>query len=558
VVTYAPINQVATGSSSSVPITDSGTLVIESDAASSPNIIDLTGSSTAVTLPSPSNTAPLVTFTPSQSSLTFASTLVSTTSPPQTVTLANTGTATINILGIQTTPDFTIASNCSTIVPGASCALAVTFTPQASTQSTSFSQTRIGAIEISSNSSTSLEFISLVGISSPSTLTVAPASLSFGTVLVGANTSLSLQLTNSSSAPASIISIAATGDFAASIGSCPPAGTTLAVGASCTAQITFAPTQSGTRTGTLSIANSASAQPLTVPLTGNGTQSHLQITPSSLGFGSVAVGSSSRLSLTLTNVGTAPVAGMSLAIAGDYAITTPCNLATLAPLASCSATIAFTPSSAGTHTASLTITSSDASSPDTVALTGTGFLNVVVSPSFTLTASGSGGTSATVASGLPATYTLTVTPLSGFTGAVTLNCAAITAASYAACSLLPASVVLGAAQPSVVTISTVTEIAADRNPVKLHRSFDDSALCLLFPVVIFSWKRRASRPAGPIAWAILAAIALLSASGCGSNSIAASALRYTPAGTYQYQVTASATSGTAPISQAVTLNLIVQ
>jgi hypothetical protein len=64
--------------------------------------------------------------------------------------------------------------------------------------------------------------------------------------------------------------------------------------------------------------------------------------------------------------------------------------------------------------------------------------------------------------------------------------------------------------------------------------------------------------AAPIACAMVAAIALLSAGGCGSNSITASILRYTPAGAYQYQVTANSTSGSASISQAVTLTLIVQ
>ena len=192
-LTYTPINQVATGSNPPVSTTDNGELAIESDAASSPDLIDLTGSSTPVYVSSPSNAAPLAAITPSQSSLTFANTMVGNVSAPQTVTLDNTGTATLIINNILTTPDYTVSTNnCATIVPGASCTLTVTFTPQSSTQQGSGSGMRVSSIEVSSNASTSLEFISVVGASSPSSLTLVPSSLNFGTVLVGTNSTLSV------------------------------------------------------------------------------------------------------------------------------------------------------------------------------------------------------------------------------------------------------------------------------------------------------------------------------------------------------------------------------
>ena len=178
---YTPINQVAIGSSPPPTTAASGELVIESDAGSSPDLIDLTGSSTPVYVTSPTNVAPLATLMPSQSSLTFANTMVGNVSAPQTVTLDNTGMATLNILGLQTSPDYTVSSNCASIVPGASCTLTVTFTPQSTTQQGSGNGQRAGAIEVSSNATTSLEFISVVGVSSPSSLTIAQSSLNFGT-----------------------------------------------------------------------------------------------------------------------------------------------------------------------------------------------------------------------------------------------------------------------------------------------------------------------------------------------------------------------------------------
>ncbi len=564
---YTPINQVVTGSSPPPASSDSGELVIESDAASSPDLIDLTGSSTPVYVSSPSNAPPLATLMPSQSSLTFANTMAGNVSAPQTVTLDNTGTATLNILGIQSTPDYTVSSNCASILPGASCTLTVTFTPQSTTQQGSGSGSRPSAIEISSSATTSLEFISVVGVSSPSSLTLGQSSLNFGTVLVGANSSLPLQLTNTGTSAitfgilsASTTLSAAVGDYTVALGTCPQPGLALAAGTSCTAQIGFAPTQSGSIAGTLSIASSASTLPLVAALTGVGQQSHMQILPTSLSFGSIALNAPASLSLTLSNNGTAPITGVALTITGDYAVTVPCPVSTLAAGGSCGVTVTFTPSSTGARNGTLTVTSSDATSPDSVPLTGTGFM----SGTFTLTVGGGTSSSATVASGTPASYNLTVTPGNNFSGTVVLNCTAVSAAQYATCSLLPSSVTLsGTAQNAVATLNTVTEIGSYSIPSRPgKRSFTGTALCLLFPALIFTWKARTSRHNawrrdGPIVWAIFAAILLLSSSGCGGGSSVASNLRFSPAGAYQYKVTASSVSGV-QITQTVTLDLTVQ
>jgi hypothetical protein len=333
----------------------------------------------------------------------------------------------------------------------------------------------------------------------------------------------------------------------------------LAPSSSCSLQITFTPTISGAIAGTLSIASSASTQPITATLTGTGIQSHLQITPSSLAFGPLAVGSSSNLSLTLNNTGSAPITAISLTISGDYAITTPCGVTSLAAGASCSVTVTFTPSTTGADNSSLTVTSSDPTSPVSVPLTGSG----ISSGTFTLTVGGGSSAAASVASGSPANYTLTVTPVNGFSGTVVFNCTPVNAAQYASCSLLPSSVTLsGAAQNAVATLNTVTESASNAKPTVHGGSGPMSFLCLLFPTLIFTWKasrsrRNVWRRVGPVAWAVVSAIALLSSSGCGGNSSATS-LRYSPSGSYQYQVTATSVSTGTQITQTVTLNLSVQ
>jgi hypothetical protein len=426
---------------------------------------------------------------------------------------------------------------------------------------------RASTIEISSNASTPLEFISVVGVSSPSTLTIAQSSLNFGTVLVGANSTLTVQMTNTGTSAitfgvvsASTTLSAAAGDYSVALGNCPQPGLALAAGTSCTVQVKFAPTQSGTIAGTLSIASSASTLPLAVALTGVGEQSHMQILPASLSFGSIAENSPASLSLTLSNNDTAPITGIALATTGDYAVTVPCSVTTLAPGGSCGVTVTFTPTRTGPDNGTLIVTSSDATSPDAVPLTGSGF----ASGTFTLAVGGGASASASVASGTPASYSLTVTPGSNFSGTVVLNCTPIAAAEYATCSLLPSSVTLnGAAQNAVATLNTVTEVTSNSLPARPgRRSFGDTALGLLFPALVFAWKARTSRHKawrqdGPIAWAIFSAIMLLTASGCGGSSVNSN-LRFSPSGSYQYQVTASSVSGAVQITQTVTLDLTVQ
>lgn len=380
---------------------------------------------------------------------------------------------------------------------------------------------------------------------------------------------MGLQLTNNGAVGATINSYTASGDYSVAVGSCPQPGGTLAVGASCMLQVTFSPSQSGTRTGTLSIASSATPLPLSASLSGTGAQAQLQITPDGLAFGPVSLGLSASLSMTLLNTGTTPITGIALSITGDYAVTAPCATTTLAGGASCSVTLTFSPTVIGTRSGVLTVTSSDAGSPASIPLSGTG----VAGGNFALTVNGAGSASVTVTSGSAATYNLALTPTSGVNGTVVLNCTPVIAAQYATCSLLPSSVMLsGGAQSATATINTVTSVASAADqpaaPGGRGRSLGSTALALLFPTLIFVWKSRISRhrawrQVGPAVWAVVAGFMLLTSGGCGGGGNNASAntsssLRYAPAGNYQYQVTASGTSGNSQVTQAVTLNLTVQ
>ena len=103
------------------------------------------------------------------------------------------------------------------------------------------------------------------------------------------------------------------------------------------------------------------------------------VTPSSLDFGSQALGSTSAAkTVTLSDTGSAPIAVSSVAIggtnAGDFAIVSdPCSGQSIAAGDSCSVQVAFAPTATGPRgPATLSLTDDAGDSPQTVSLTGTG------------------------------------------------------------------------------------------------------------------------------------------------------------------------------------------
>jgi hypothetical protein len=150
----------------------------------------------------------------------------------------------------------------------------------------------------------------------------------------------------------------------------------------------------------------------------------------------------------------------------------------------------------------------------------------------------------------------------GYNGTVVLNCTPITPGQYATCSLLPSSVALSgtAVQNAIATINTITTI--NPNPTAAntssHTTRNKTLLCLLPASLLFFWntlrKNKLHKTTRAILYAILLTLTTLWPSGCGSGGDPN--IRITPPGTYQYQVTASSTTGI-QLTQTVTLNLNV-
>jgi hypothetical protein len=97
--------------------------------------------------------------------------------------------------------------------------------------------------------------------------------LNFGTVKKGQSSAKSLTLTNTGATPLTIASIAVAGtdlnDFAEG-NNCPLSPASLAAGANCVINVTFTPTTTGSRSGSLVITDNARTSPQQILLSGTG------------------------------------------------------------------------------------------------------------------------------------------------------------------------------------------------------------------------------------------------------------------------------------------------
>jgi hypothetical protein len=328
-----------------------GNLTLKDTASGSPQTVALAGT----------GGAPVASLTPT--SLDFGAQPVGTTSAAQTITLSNTGNDAMAISNITSSGDFAETNTCgATLAAAASCSISVTFTPSAT-------GTRSGSVTVVDNASGSPQSVSLTGTGTAPIATASPSTLTFSGQTIGtASPTQSATLSNTGTAPLTISGITITGDFAET-NTC---GTTLAVGATCTINVTFTPATIGTRSGSVTVTDNASGSPQTVSLTGTGTAPIAMLSPASLAFGGQFVGTTSLAqTTTLSNTGNAPLAISAITSTGNFAQTNTCGT-TLGAGARCTISVTFTPTAVGTRTGSVTVTDNASGSPQSVSLAGTG------------------------------------------------------------------------------------------------------------------------------------------------------------------------------------------
>jgi hypothetical protein len=357
------------------PGEDAGLTVIN-DGESELVILNVVGYS----LPA-SNSAPAVSL--SATSLAFGSEKVGTASGSQSVTLTNSGNASLTISSVALTgtnaSSFVFANNCvTTLAAGATCTIHGHFTP-----------TTTGAlnatITITDNAANSPQTIALSGTGTSSgggaTVSLSATSVAFGNEAVGTESPLqTVTLTNTGSATLTISSIALTGTNASSFLTSNTCGSSVAAGANCSLKLRFDPKASGSATAALTLTDNASNSPQSIALTGTGgsggSGATVSLSATSVAFGDDTVGSESNLqTVTLTNTGTATLTISSIALTGTNAssfLTSNTCGSSVAAGANCSLKLRFDPKAKGNATAALTLTDNASNSPQSIALTGTG------------------------------------------------------------------------------------------------------------------------------------------------------------------------------------------
>ncbi|MEA2462013.1 MAG: trimeric autotransporter adhesin, partial [Actinomycetota bacterium] len=350
--------------------TRDGTVTVKSTAPDV--VIDLTGEGIDTEL------------TPDDTDLTFADREVDApgASDPQTVTITNSGTETVDIDAIVPTGDFALAPNeagdcddTTSLAPNGTCALRVVFDP-------TDRGTRNGSVTVQSNAPDVV--IDLTGKGIDTELTPDDTDLTFADREVdatGASAPQTVTITNSGTETVDIDSIVPTGDFGLApneSGDCDDT-TSLAPNGTCALRIVFDPTDRGTRTGTMTV--TSNAPDVVIDLTGEGIDTELTPDRTSISFGSqdIDAGPTATEESVIENTGTEEVTFTSIALGGTNPgqfkrLTGAGNdCSTSSPLsvgATCHVRLQFDPSFKGTKSATVTLASN--APTVTIDLDGTG------------------------------------------------------------------------------------------------------------------------------------------------------------------------------------------
>lgn len=340
----------------------SGNVTIASDASNSSLAIALSGTGT---------TTPLGTLSSGPTSLSFGNLTVG-QNQTLSATVTNTGAASVAIsqVGISGS-GFTLSGITAplTLLAGQSSSFSVKFAPGIMGSVT-------GNVTVTSDASNPTLTVPLSGTGTAQaigTLNSNPTSLSFGTVTIGQNQTLSAIVTNTGSASVVVsqVGISGTGFTLSGI----TAPLTLTAGQSTSFSVKFAPASSGSASGNVTITSNASNPTLTVPVSGTGAAAavgQLSISPATLALGSVVDGSSGSGTGSLTASGasvtvTAANTNNSAFSVGGLSLPVTISAGHSVPF-----TITFSPLTAGSASATLTVNSNAQPTTTTEALTGAG------------------------------------------------------------------------------------------------------------------------------------------------------------------------------------------
>ena len=287
----------------------------------------------------------------------------------QLIVLKNNGSTTVNVTTMMVLGSEFSASNVSlpfSVAAGQSVSLNATFTPTVSGWSG-------GWFVFTSNAFNSTLDVQLQGAgqSSNNTLSASPSAVLFGDVAVGGSSTQSVVLTNRRSYRVQIYGWKTTGSGFSVSG--PALPTSLNSGQSVTVKVKFAPSSAGIDGGDLFVSNEG----LSVPLSGTGTaadtRGHLSVSPWTLNFGNVDVGSTITKSITMSATGASVTVASDLSSNSEFVLSGPVSVPFTIPAGqSITFNVAFKPTGSGTVTGSMQLKSNASDSSVNVYFNGDG------------------------------------------------------------------------------------------------------------------------------------------------------------------------------------------
>jgi hypothetical protein len=207
---------------------------------------------------------------------------------------------------------------------------------------------------------------------SAGSLGMSTLSLDFGSVSVAGSKTLSLTATNNGTTEITVSSVTLSAtQFTLSQPTIP---VKIAAGQSSSMSVVFAPTATGSVTGSMSITSDASNGSVTVALQGAGLGAgQLSASPTSLSFGSLPLGKNQTLPVTLTNVGNSSATISQATVTGaGFSVSGLSLPLTLAVGQSTNFNVVFAPQASGAVRGNVAIVSDAIDSPLNLPLTGTG------------------------------------------------------------------------------------------------------------------------------------------------------------------------------------------
>jgi hypothetical protein len=268
----------------SVPGAIPGAVTIKDNAADTPQVVGLTGTG-------------LLSVSVSPASWNFGSVPVGTTSASKTMTITNNTNSPLSFAFMPSTDYSAIGSGTApctgSLAAKKKCTVSVTFTP-------SGNGIENGSLAVTGGTfATVLAALSGTGTGgAASPFTFSPPSTNFSNTMVGASSSKTVTVTNSSGVQVNIINLAASSDFGVIGNGTNPCGGALGPGAQCTVSASFNPSVPGSVSGEIAFMYGASGTQV-YDLKGTAVL-QVSFAPASLTF-TQSVGGSTSKSLTVNN-----------------------------------------------------------------------------------------------------------------------------------------------------------------------------------------------------------------------------------------------------------------